>query len=133
MPAIRTNRTAGVHVALGAITCAALVTASAGCKDSEQRRTTLFEEAERHYRDGEYDAALDDYQVFLERYPRNRLADTARLRIRSINREIQSMMSRDDMPTPNYRGDEQNTDESNGPDQTNSSDGSSTSDAGDGS
>ena len=75
-----------------------------GCQRSEVQRTSLFETAERHFERGEYDAALDDYQAFLERYPRSPLSDTARLRVRSINREIQSMMNRKSGPEARYVG-----------------------------
>ena len=77
-----------------------------GCQRSEVQRTSLFETAERHFERGEYDAALDDYQAFVDRYPRSPLAETARLRIRSINREVQSMMNRKSGPEARYVGTE---------------------------
>jgi outer membrane protein assembly factor BamD (BamD/ComL family) len=76
-----------------------------GCEPSERPRTSLFQQAEQHFKRGEYDDALDDYQAFLERFPRSPLAETARLRVRSINREVQSLMETQNMPEPHYIAD----------------------------
>lgn len=77
-----------------------------GCQQPDRKRSSLFEQAETHYRRGEYGAALDDYQAFLERHRQSPLAKTARLRIRSVNREVESVMGRKDMPRPDYTGSE---------------------------
>jgi hypothetical protein len=75
-----------------------------GCEGPEITQTQAFERAEAHYRNGEYDAALDGYQAFLEAYPESPLTETVELRIRCINREIRSVMMRKDMPRPKYVG-----------------------------
>lgn len=75
-----------------------------GCEGPEITQTQAFERAEAHYRNGEYDAALDGYQAFLEAYPDSPLTETVELRIRCINREIRSVMMRKDMPRPKYVG-----------------------------
>jgi len=80
-------------------------TVLSGCEHSERPRTSLFQQAEQHFERGEYDDALDDYQAFLERFPRSPLAETARLRVRSINREVQSLMETQNMPEPQYVAD----------------------------
>lgn len=77
-----------------------------GCEHSERPRTSLFQQAEQHFERGEYDDALDDYQAFLQRFPRSPLAETARLRVRSINREVQSLMETQNMPEPRYIADD---------------------------
>lgn len=74
------------------------------CEDPRQTQTEAFEAAEAHYRNGEYDAALDGYQAFLEAYPESPLAETAELRIRGIHREVRSVLMRKDMPRPRYVG-----------------------------
>jgi hypothetical protein len=82
----------------------ALVAMAAGCEDSQQTQTEAFEKAEAHYRTGEYDAALEGYQAFLDSYPTSPLAKTAELRIRSIHREVRSVLMRKDLPRPQYVG-----------------------------
>jgi hypothetical protein len=82
--------------------CAFVAAATLACERSPEQRTSLFREAETHFERGEYERALDDYQAFIEQHPRHRLADTARLRIESVNREVQSVMGRDDMQTPRH-------------------------------
>ena len=81
-----------------------LLTALMGCEDPQRTQTQAFEYAESHYRSGEYDAALDGYQAFLEAYPKSPLAETAELRIRCIHREVRSVLMRKDMPRPHYVG-----------------------------
>jgi hypothetical protein len=81
-----------------------MLLAGAACEDPRQTQTQAFEKAEAHYRTGEYDAALDGYQAFLEAYPTSPLAETAELRIRSIHREVRSVLMRKDMPRPRYIG-----------------------------
>lgn len=88
---------------VGAVLAGAMLS---GCEHSKRPRTSLFGEAEQHFERGEYDDALDDYQAFLERFPRSPLAETARLRVRSINREVQSLMETQDMPEPRYIADD---------------------------
>lgn len=74
------------------------------CEDPQHTQTEAFETAEQRYRNGEYDAALDGYQAFLDAYPNSPLAKTAELRIRSIHREVRSVLMRKDMPRPEYVG-----------------------------
>ncbi len=88
---------------VGAVLAGAVLS---GCEHSERPRTSLFQQAEQHFERGEYDDALDDYQAFLERFPRSPLAETARLRVRSINREVQSLMETQNMPEPRYVADD---------------------------
>jgi len=75
-----------------------------GCRERPAPPSEVFAQAEEHYQRGEYDAALDDYQVFIERHPRSPLTDTARMRIRAINREIRTVMDREHVPSPTYVG-----------------------------
>lgn len=100
---------------VGAVVLGALPSA---CQRSETRRTSLFETAEAHFERGEYEAALHDYQAFIDRYPRSPLAETARLRKRSINREIKAMLSGEDLPAARYLGAEGTDDESTDPPPT---------------
>lgn len=65
--------------------------------------TDQFEAAEKHYRAGDYEEALTGYQTFLRHYPRSPLSDVAEQRIRTINREVSSMLGRSDMPRPVYK------------------------------
>lgn len=78
----------------------------AGCESSRPTETALFEEAEVHYRLGNYDGALSGYQAFLRTYPLSPLAETAEMRLRNIKREVSSVMGRQGMPRPVYHGSE---------------------------
>ncbi len=73
-----------------------------GCDGPSMAETDQFEAAEVHYRAGNYERALDGYQDFLRHYPKSPLADVAEQRIRTINREVSSMLGRSDMPRPVY-------------------------------
>lgn len=64
----------------------------------------MFEAAEVHLRDGNYDEALTGYRAFLEQYPDSPLAPTAEMRIRGIHREVSSVMDRGDSSRPVYHG-----------------------------
>ncbi len=75
-----------------------------GCESSRPTETALFEEAEVHYRLGNYDGALSGYQAFLRTYPLSPLAETAEMRLRNIKREVSSVMGRQGMPRPLYHG-----------------------------
>lgn len=75
-----------------------------GCESSRPTETALFEEAEVHYRLGNYDGALSGYQAFLRTYPLSPLAETAEMRLRNIKREVSSVMGRQGMPRPVYHG-----------------------------
>lgn len=90
---------------MGWLVAGALLWLASGCDESRPQRTDLFERAEQNYRRGEYDTALDQYQAFINQYPRSALADTARLRMRSLTREVEAMLDRKDMPQPLYVGD----------------------------
>ncbi len=69
-----------------------LSTTSLGCEVEVREETVIFEEAERRYRTGDYEAASAYYQRFLSVYPRSPLAATAELRIRTIEREVEAIM-----------------------------------------
>ena len=98
----------GVGRLLAALFCVCVLIGAIGCEDPRHTQTRAFEAAEEDYREGEYDAALDGYQAFLEAYPTSPLAETAELRIRSIHREVRSVLMRKDMPRPRYVGAEKN-------------------------
>ena len=74
-----------------------------GCEGPDHTQTASFEAAEVHYRQGHYERALDGYQSFLKRYPDSPLAEVAELRIRTIKREVSSMLGRAELPRPIYR------------------------------
>lgn len=74
------------------------------CQDDSVTETKSFETAEIAYRSGSYNKAMDGYETFLKRYPNSPLADVAKLRIRSINREVRGMLGRTGTPRPVYRG-----------------------------
>lgn len=78
--------------------------AATACEDPQHTQTQAFEYAEAHYRNGDYDAALDGYQAFLKAYPDSPLAETAELRIRCIHREVRAVMMKKDSPRPMYMG-----------------------------
>lgn len=77
---------------------------TSACEDPQQTQTQAFEYAEEHYRGGQYDAALDGYQAFLDSYPTSPLAATAEMRIRGIHREVRSVMMEKNVPRPRYVG-----------------------------
>ena len=81
-----------------------LALAAFACDGSRAAETTHFEAAEVEYREGNYDDALSGYQAFLERYPQSPLAPTVEMRLRSINREVSSVMERTGSPRPSYHG-----------------------------
>lgn len=63
-----------------------------GCEPDVRDETEIFEEAELLYRIGDYDAAGELYEDFLEAYPRSPFARTAKLRLRTIEREVEAVM-----------------------------------------
>ena len=75
-----------------------------GCEDPRDAETTAFEAAEIEYRQGNYGEALDGYQAFLNRYPQSPLAPTVEMRIRSIHREVSSVMNDSHAIRPSYHG-----------------------------
>lgn len=77
------------------------------CEQDRITETESFEQAEVAYREGSYKVALDNYEQFLVHYPHSPLAKVAVLRIRTINREVQSMLGRTSTPPPLYRGEQQ--------------------------
>lgn len=81
-----------------------LLGAGTACEDPQRTQTQAFEYAEAHYRNGDYDAALDGYQAFLKAYPTSPLAETAELRIRCIHHEVRAVLMRKDTPRPRYVG-----------------------------
>ena len=74
------------------------------CAPPEKTETAFFKEAETHYRSGDYEGALDGYESFLRLFPESPLAEMAELRIRTIRREVSSVLGRTDIPRPTYRG-----------------------------
>lgn len=81
-----------------------VLTVAPGCEDPEFTQTQAFEYAEERYREGQYDAALDGYQAFLDSYPTSPLAATAEMRIRGIHREVRAVMMQKETPRPRYVG-----------------------------
>ncbi|MEZ4461292.1 MAG: hypothetical protein R3E66_16550 [bacterium] len=81
------------------VVLAALLTA---CEAPEKTETALFEDAEVHYRRGDYQTALDRYESFLKSYPESPLANVANTRIHIITREVDAMMGRTDTPRPTW-------------------------------
>ena len=47
---------------------------------------------------------MSGYQAFLTRYPQSPLVSTAEMRLRSINREVSSVMETTGSPRPSYHG-----------------------------
>jgi hypothetical protein len=88
---------------LYAILLVVLLLPAWGCDGPTMAETDQFEAAEVYYRAGDYEEALDGYQAFLRHYPQSPLAEVAEQRIRTINREVSSMLGRSDMPRPVYR------------------------------
>jgi hypothetical protein len=75
--------------------CLLLVTlavATVACQPQQREETVLFQEAEALYRGGDYDGAARRYQAFLVAYPRSPFSKTAKLRLRTIDREVESVM-----------------------------------------
>lgn len=70
----------------------ALALALAACQPQQREETVLFQEAEALYRAGDYDGAARRYQAFLVAYPRSPFSRTAKLRLRTIDREVESVM-----------------------------------------
>lgn len=64
----------------------------------------MFEKAELQYRLGNYDDAVSGYQAFLRQYPTSPLTRTVEMRIRTIHREVASVLDRPGMPRPVYHG-----------------------------
>ncbi len=100
-----------MHSLLGQILRVVLLTSLAvtlsfglACEGTQKTETSMFESAEVDYRLGNYDNALSGYQAFLRRYPSSPLAPTAQMRVRSIHREVSSMMERPGTPRPVYHG-----------------------------
>ena len=69
-----------------------LAVAAAACQPQQREETVLFQEAEALYRGGDYDGAARRYQAFLVAYPRSPFSKTAKLRLRTIDREVESVM-----------------------------------------
>lgn len=80
----------------------AMVIVSGACEAPGKTETALFEDAEVHYRRGDYQSALDRYESFLKSYPESPLANVANARIRIIHREVESMMGRTNTPAPRW-------------------------------
>jgi len=72
------------------------------CEAPGKTETALFEDAEVHYRRGDYQTALDRYESFLKSYPESPLANVANTRIRIIGREVDIMMGQPDTPRPRW-------------------------------
>lgn len=73
-------------------TAVAMVLSVDGCDERQRDHTRVFEEAEALYRAGDYDGATRRYETFLEAYPRSPFAKTARMRIASAEREMESVV-----------------------------------------
>jgi hypothetical protein len=97
------------HFSIGTLRWCRLLVAIAlcllwACETPQQTETAMFERAEQHYRLGNYDDAIKGYQAFLQQYPTSPLARTAQMRVRSIHREVASVLDRQGMPRPIYHG-----------------------------
>ena len=77
---------------------------SAACDEPPVPKTQLFERAEQYYRDGIYERALDDYSAFVVEHPDSPLSDVARMRIRTIKREVSSMLENERFKNVKYHG-----------------------------
>lgn len=88
------------------VACAgfALIISMGACLPSENAETQAFEHAEAYYRAGNYDRALERYTRFLQSHPNSPMTKTAKMRVRTIHREVRSMLDRQDMPRPVYLG-----------------------------
>lgn len=72
------------------------------CTVSTTEETELFELAESRFRVGDHEGSLTLYNQFLLAHPTSPLADTARARIATINREWDAIMGRRGAPAPIY-------------------------------
>ena len=82
-----------------------LVTATscAGCLPPSVDHTRVFHDAEDAYRQGNYEAALTGYESFLKLYGESPLSETAKLRIRTIRREVDATLGSRVGIKPNYQ------------------------------
>jgi hypothetical protein len=71
----------------------ALALCLVACQPQQREETILFQEAETLYQDGDYEGATTRYEAFLEAYPRSPFAATARRRLKTIDREVDSVIS----------------------------------------
>ena len=78
----------------------ALIGLALSCQSPEQTDAELFEQAEASYRAGRYVLAIERYESFLSTYPESPLSETARLRLRTIHREVKSVLKRENLPQP---------------------------------
>jgi hypothetical protein len=81
-----------VRTGVALVTAATLVLLTSGCDKSPHEETRVFEEAEALYRAGDYDGATLRYEAFLDTYPRSPFAKTARMRMATVEREVESVM-----------------------------------------
>lgn len=63
-----------------------------------------FNKAETFYRQGIYESALDYYELFISANPESPLTEIAKLRIRTIRREVASMLENPKLRTAKYHG-----------------------------
>ena len=98
------SHSARARRALVAVMGLALMVHVAACLPSENAETQAFEHAEAYYRAGNYDRALEGYTRFLQSHPNSPMTKTAKMRVRTIHREVRSMLDCQDMPRPVYLG-----------------------------
>ena len=62
------------------------------CEPDSSTETDNFQKAEALYRTGQYDKATKLYSDFVLQYPRSPFTRTAKLRLKTIDREIAAVM-----------------------------------------
>lgn len=100
----RPNKVTKPHLIVWALSISSLFILSCLGNPDTEVVTTDFDRAESFFRQGIYERALDDYERFIERHPESPLADTARLRIRTIKREVSSMLENPKLKGAKYHG-----------------------------
>ena len=69
-----------------------------------------FEQAEKDYRSGQYEAAHRNYNIFLKQSPDPQLARLAERRVLAIEREIECVLGQKSGPRPAYVNRDENQD-----------------------
>jgi len=71
-----------------------------GCEERVLEETEMFEQAEERFARGDYDGARVLYEDFLDLHPLSPLTDIAEQRLRTMERELDAVMSRRGAPAP---------------------------------
>lgn len=72
------------------------------CQDTHYEDTTLFQQAEILYYQGDYDGALELYRMYLDTHQRTSLTHITTQRIASAEREIKVLYEQRFAPAPIY-------------------------------